>query len=525
MLAKEGALPLPAFGCLQGICSPPFRLYTLPTIDLLHSFDLGPSKQFCDDAFLVLRRAQYTITSKCYSLIRMANQRVADLPSDTGCHGMRPFKIMDSDRQASYTGKERRLLCPILCNVTMGLSTAVKPDEDPLFKAALYLDFMQAELKGINRSIETRHRTDEQIDTIQELCLEACNHFINCFDANESTKLHRIMVHLGAHLRGYGNLRISDTAPNETLHKGVKDSYHATNKHQDVIASQILQVNMSAEANSNLSSCTAENHLLLTRDPLLITRVGEHSRVARFKSKSRTTEDTIAAEVKKLLQRYKREDTITSPETVVHSLLSEMDGFGRYKYSRKKRVTISAHFEWDQSNEVSVRQTIYSNASTVRDMERFDCVLYRKEGSNLMGMVQAFINRLPTRRDSHLSDGIVALVRVFKKAEPMEGNRIIVEKFGYSRVAFECVSGDVRIECIPLHNILRRVVVLRDMWDVALRYGPTSRVSQLPDTVQDRISARFFVAKNIQFSSIGEELLLKTIAENDQEVLLLHHAN
>lgn len=512
LLASHGALPLPpAFACLKGICSSPNRLYTLPTIDLLHSLDLGPSKQFCDDAYLVWRKSPYSDGKIRKGLANTVNQRVSDLPTVTGCHGMRPFKMAETDRQASYTGKERRILCPVLWAVVMGLHLSVAPDKDPLFKSALYLDFMQAELKGVNRSIQTRHRTTEEIDSLEALCAVACNHFIQCFNANESTKIHRIMVHLGAHLRGYGNLRVSDTGPNETLHRGVKASYHATNKRQFEIAPQLLQVNISAETRFARAEFAAENHLLLTRDPTFHVESGGGRRDHQtFKNIGRQKQEVIVKEVRQVLDRiYKKQESDKSPEAIMGRILSIKDGFGRFKFSRKKRVTITASFEWDDDGHVQVRQTIYSKASTSKKDERFDSVRYVIDEVEVYGMVQGLLIRLPTRRDPHLSGETVLVVRVFEKVEPLTDNRLIVDKFGYQRLAFQPIGNDIRVGCIPLYAVTHRIVVLRDMWDVAVRYHPEISMTEIPDNPEERRKARFFITKNIQYTSIGEELLLK----------------
>lgn len=185
--------PWPRF-CLSKVyiqCSQSF-VYS-PNYWLVHSFDLVPSKQFCDDAYLVFRKVRYgNEMSKC-KLVRVANQRICDLSGDTECRGMQPFKTTEYDRQASYTGKERIVLCPVLWSAVMRLSPSIRPDEDDVLKSALYLVFLQSELKGINRCTSTRSRTEEEIDELQETCIDACNHvywMLWCQRMNQVTSNH-----------------------------------------------------------------------------------------------------------------------------------------------------------------------------------------------------------------------------------------------------------------------------------------------------------------------------------------------
>lgn len=128
---------------------------------------------------------------------------------------------------------------------------------------------------------------------------------------------------------------------------------------------------------------------------------------------------------------------------------------------------------------------------------RHDAVRYELNGEVCYGMVEAFYERLPTRRNHQLARARVALIRRFKKVLPDDGNTMMVNEFGYERLAF--VEGrdskDVIIACAPLCAITRRIVVLRDMWDLSQRYSFETQVPDQPDTAGERILSRFFGTK------------------------------
>lgn len=246
-LTRQIALKFPsALSALPGIGTSPFRLYRLPGIDLLHAFDLGPGRQLFDDEFTVLLDKTYAGGRTKAALARVANQRIAGLSADTGCSKMEPFKVLEGDKQASYTGKQRRLLIPVAWYALMDLNASKTPDEYNLLHVALQLDYMQSAARGINRSAKDLPKTVHDNNEIQRKFAKACDDFMECFGILESTKLHRRRIHVADHLKLYGNFRLSDTGPNESLHKDLKASYPATNKRLSQIGSQLLQVNVAA---------------------------------------------------------------------------------------------------------------------------------------------------------------------------------------------------------------------------------------------------------------------------------------
>lgn len=250
-LQDQSAKKIPsALGIISGITSPPFRVFSIGGLDLLHCLYLGPVRQFCDDAYKLFQSPSFSLERSKINLVRAANMRCMELPSSTSCRGFRPFKGVERDKQANFTGKQRRDLLPFLWYAVLGLN---------------------ATLSGVNRAPRSNVRTAEEIKAIQLQPTKLFGEFIACSGYYETSKLHQLRAHLQDHFLFYGSIRYSDTGRNESLHKGVKKAYLSTNKRLSEIGPQLLQVNIAAElseAKADGSSLDPiQHHLLLTRDP------------------------------------------------------------------------------------------------------------------------------------------------------------------------------------------------------------------------------------------------------------------
>lgn len=107
----------------------------------------------------------------------------------------------------------------------MGLRPSKPPDDDELFQSALGLNLVHSVARGINRSTKEVSRTASEIRETQHRFQKVFSRFMKYFRVKESTKLHRLISHVSEQLHLFGSFRISDTGPNESLHKGVKASY------------------------------------------------------------------------------------------------------------------------------------------------------------------------------------------------------------------------------------------------------------------------------------------------------------
>lgn len=95
----------------------------------------------------------------------------------------------------------------------------------------------------------------------------------------------------------------------------------------------------------------------------------------------------------------------------------------------------------------------------------------------------------------------------------------IVNKFGYKRFEYEWGTEELKLLAVPVSSTQRKVVLVRDMWDMTKRHGFDTRISDLEDIITERALARFFVAKNFKYSSLGKRTLTDYMDSDDEEPL------
>ena len=139
-----------------------------------------------------VRKGKRTVTA----LARAANDRLSELPSYIGVSGLRPVRINAKEKQARATGKQRRLLMPVLWVAVMVLNAAKLPDEDHLLRTTLLMDQFFAELKGVNKSTSCLGKLKAHISEFQSLGRQMVASIDSLLEISTSTKLHRIASHI-----------------------------------------------------------------------------------------------------------------------------------------------------------------------------------------------------------------------------------------------------------------------------------------------------------------------------------------
>lgn len=134
-----------------------------------------------DDAYLLFSNPSYAEKGAVAKLVRTANMRIGELPHSSGCRGLIAFRGSAKDKQANFTGKQRRMLCAFMPFAVMGLNSQKTTDNDPLLEAALYCDQLQSVLRGVNFVKRSGERTMAEIKKLQQLVAEACNAIMDCF--------------------------------------------------------------------------------------------------------------------------------------------------------------------------------------------------------------------------------------------------------------------------------------------------------------------------------------------------------
>ena len=250
---------------------------------------------------------------------------------------------MESNKQASFTGKQRRDLVPFLWYAVLGLHGTKEPDLDELVRAALQLDWIQAELRSINRDSKRSKRTAEEIMNVQRPLQLACDDIQRCFKCDETTKFHRLRVHVADHIKRYGNSRSLDTSANEALHKGVKQTNYATNKRIWQITPQLLQMNAAVDRRKYFNDTAQTCVLLMTRSPRSAS-VNPGSLVPPTSTEFQELQDCVELEAVRVLMKLKTSaaDRALSPKQVVDHMLNCKDCFGNKMYERKRSMTLEA---------------------------------------------------------------------------------------------------------------------------------------------------------------------------------------
>ena len=104
----------------------------------------------------------------------------------------------------------------------MGVNPTTDPDDYELIQSALQLNDLYNRMAGINKNRFDQYRTVEDITSLEQDALRLGKLLMRTFDLKNSTKLHRIMYHVGNHFRDFGDFINGNTAENEMIHKDTK---------------------------------------------------------------------------------------------------------------------------------------------------------------------------------------------------------------------------------------------------------------------------------------------------------------
>lgn len=169
-----------------------------------------------------------------------------------------------------------------------------------------------------------------------------------------------------------------------------------------------------------------------------------------------------------------------------------------------KSVKFNAKLPWiddENSRRVDLRQIAYAGESINGAGPRYDAVEYFHDGTVRRGFLQMIL-------DGRIADSSTvraAVVRRLRVVDPEDGNRKVVEHFENTRYAYECGGGgnaDVILDCVTQSFLLRVLVIVYDMYDLAKRHSMFVRLTGPADTVDERKLARFFVVQGVQITTI-----------------------
>ncbi|KAI0565723.1 hypothetical protein FGB62_15g07 [Gracilaria domingensis] len=510
-LKQESARSFPqALAVLYGIGTTGGRLHDLLGFDKLHGFDLGVGRYFGDNLFRMLRCASIRGRLSRERWIIAANRRIAELPANTGVRGLSPFKLGESDKQASFTGRHRRLLVPFQFHVVIGLNGSCNPDDDIITQTALGLDFLHSVLEGSNRSIEEFGLCEGDLNRMHLFTVTIFSLMRKMFGLSMSKKLHWLEAHLTASLRHFRHACYTDTGANESLHWKIKSCYKASNKRKRGIGQQLLKVNIAAEILESITSNSeVRNHrnTLSTENPLIICEAELRSKRPLQTSENHEELDQqllIASSVNQRISNLVAAQSSITNEEVLKRLCSFTVSMisGNTKLEVLQTADIAASIESDTET-TFVREKLYSRHFQRSKASRYHSVSYATHPSYILSLPKssrfdrigecvAFIRREST----FCNNCVVALLRPMASAEPQPGNARIVTEFGFERLQFvyEANGSYFVLHCVPLLCIGCRLNVIRDICDIVSRrnYPRTTLISDLPCNSAERKEAFFF---------------------------------
>lgn len=434
----------PLLGAFHGLGTEPYALYDSISFDTLHVIDLGLIRKFSDLCWKHYSAKKFTSlpTARC---IYVANERLRQLPRGMHLPKENFFLSGKNEVLPGMTGLIRRLTCPILWICIMGVNDCIDPDNDPLLQTALELNEIHCKLLGINESVDEIHRTDEWITDLQLRCFKLGESFVDLFQINVNTKMHRVMRHINSHLRSFGLVRWGANDCNETKHKTIKAAYKNTNRKPHQLAAQLLKSGYAADIymesdeetlfpSAIIPTEAATNHLRCIKAATtaeLNSHRSFHRRLARLHT----------------LHTARGETTIWLPMAY---------------------VTLRNIFPWkvDKHRQYIMDKYTYrgwmSASSTFGP--RNDGCIYTSENGDRCGLVQNII------RSNFYKEHTFLVLRRLTEATPLEGNRMVTTKYGHSFYQYAVNQhGGVQLDLVSTDSVLYPAYFVYDPMTTAAR--------------------------------------------------------
>lgn len=126
-----------ALAAVAGLGSAPHRLFDSVAFDILHACNLGILRQLPDDAVAVFETLEAYIGVPKATAVRIANQRMLDVPKSARIGRNTPFRTSSSEKQAGMSGMLRKKIGAFLWCCVMGIPRETSPDNDQLLQAML----------------------------------------------------------------------------------------------------------------------------------------------------------------------------------------------------------------------------------------------------------------------------------------------------------------------------------------------------------------------------------------------------
>jgi len=351
----------------------------------------------------------------------------------------------------------------------------------PIHDAVLLTFCRAARLGGAlfgDNVASTTYLTEEQIKSMEEA---ASALGVDCvqtlYSLTNTTKLHRLVQHLGAELRGRGNLWEGDTSENEHLHASCKRMFRRSNKRGPDVTLQMMRCD---EALSAVLQDVEENTGAAPGDD---PDSGEGGDGAVDRSPAggvpTRTEDL------RLAGRARRVNVAALMRSPALARLSDTLGaVGSTWVTTHSNVRIVARFEWGAPSAVQhLRATRDFSGKPWYSFVRYE----NNDGGIAWGRLRVILRSIGACRRN-----CVVLQRL-RPVTPRAG--CVLTSFNCVRLgwAFDSDTDDhPALELVDAARILRAEDVQMDYRDLSDRLGLYATPSTQPDTAAERRMTRYF---------------------------------
>ena len=203
------------------------------------------------------------------------------------------------------------------------------------------------------------------------------------------------------------------------------------------------------------------------------------------------------------------------PDEILERLLEPPTTTRLHRHYQLNRVcAITAYLPIGDCNSTAIKQSIRCELKDDVHWNYLEGVQYQSRqlkpfGSRPLlcfGFIQAVLESRPypggtvQQPCSH-----VCIIRRLEQTPAEQGNIRIVEEYGYTRFQYMMGTMDVNLDVVPLENIMRKVLILPDIYWLSSYYDSIEVIyAREYEDQRFRKEAKFFLMKNFRESWIGE---------------------
>jgi len=287
------------------------------------------------------------------------------------------------------------------------------------------------------------------------------------YGRTNTSKVHRLIYHLGDELRARGNLWEGDTSLNETLHGACKRMYRRTNKRGPGVALQMMRCEQ-----------TQVEVLKEIEDADDVESAASSGAVATAEVPMSTADLSFSGRGKRVAVG----DLQTMPE--LHSLAELLVADGVRWVTVSKTARIVAHFEWGAGGHI---QFVRATPSFMGKPWYTFVKYYSPSGEVRWGRARLVVRSFERRARS------CVVVQRLRRVDARSG--CVLTAYGCVRLAWDFESlGDSfpALDVVDTTRILRLEDVQVDWRDLTDRHGLRAMPSTVACTPIEQRAARFF---------------------------------